>query len=150
MKKREARNYRHGDSFARTYVSYTAMLSRCNNPNNIAYPRYGGRGVVVCPRWLGRDGYINFKKDMGERPEGKTLDKDIRGSGEKKLYSPETCCWATRGEQQRSLCTCLKKEDVMPLVEMKNQGMTLREIAKRIGISKSTVQYRLKKAEHLQ
>jgi len=48
------------------------MLKRCRNPKNKNYPNYGGRGISVCARW---SEYVNFLADMGERPEGKTLDR---------------------------------------------------------------------------
>jgi hypothetical protein len=36
---------------------------------------YGGRGITICPGWLGPDGFQNFATDMGLRPRGKTLDR---------------------------------------------------------------------------
>jgi hypothetical protein len=68
------------------------MRYRCLNPNATGYERYGGRGVTICDRW---QDFKNFLADMGERPEGKTLDR-VDPDGD---YKPDNCRWATPGEQ---------------------------------------------------
>jgi hypothetical protein len=71
------------------------MLNRCNNPKVSAYKNYGGRGIKVCGHWQGEHGFDNFLADMGERPEGKTLDRiNVDGN-----YEAGDCKWATRKEQ---------------------------------------------------
>lgn len=69
------------------------MLTRVRNPRRKDWPLYGGRGVTVVPRWFDFD---NFLKDMGERPEGKTLDRYPNKDGN---YEPGNCRWATPLEQ---------------------------------------------------
>jgi len=58
-----------------TYRSWQAMLTRCTNPKATQYYNYGGRGITVCDRWQGPDGFANFLADVGERKEGTTLDR---------------------------------------------------------------------------
>jgi hypothetical protein len=82
----------------RTYQSWMSMKNRCSNPQWHAYERYGGRGITVCARWLGPDGFVNFFADMGERPPEMTLDRiDVDGN-----YTPSNCRWATPLEQRHN------------------------------------------------
>jgi hypothetical protein len=70
---------RHGMADSPTYTSWTAMKTRCFNPNREDWPDYGGRGITVCERW--RNSFLGFLEDMGERAEGTTLDRiDVNGN----------------------------------------------------------------------
>jgi hypothetical protein len=78
-----------------TYIAFHQSKNRCNNPNNLRYKDYGGRGIKMCDRWNGVNGYRNFIEDMGERPSGMTLDRVDNEKG----YSPDNCRWATYEQQ---------------------------------------------------
>lgn len=84
----------HGSN-RNTRNSFDSMRTRCGKPEHMSYANYGGRGIKVCKRWLGKRGFRNFLEDMGVRPEGKTLDR-IRVNGD---YKPSNCRWATPKEQ---------------------------------------------------
>ncbi len=77
-----------------TYFSWQAMKMRCLNPRHKKFYLYGGRGISVCERWL--ESFDNFLSDMGERPDGKTLDRYPNKDGN---YEPGNCRWATQTEQ---------------------------------------------------
>ncbi len=75
------------------YTTWRQMKHRCYGENCADFPYYGGRGIAVCKRW--RESFEAFVTDMGERPEGHTLDrKDNDGH-----YEPDNCRWSTALEQ---------------------------------------------------
>jgi hypothetical protein len=76
---------------SKTYAIWRAMKERCANPvgRNECYV-----GVSVCERW--KEDFRNFLADLGEKPEGKSLDR-INPFGN---YEPENCRWATAHEQR--------------------------------------------------
>jgi hypothetical protein len=50
------------------YYTWKSMIARCYKPKHKAWDRYGGRGIKVCKRWRGAEGFKHFLKDMGLRP----------------------------------------------------------------------------------
>jgi len=76
-----------------TYNSWRKAKERVYNPNAQGYKYYGGRGVEMCNRWTNSFEYFLF--DMGERPEGTTIDR-INPFGN---YEPTNCRWSTRQVQ---------------------------------------------------
>lgn len=94
------KNITHGFGRHPLYKVWSSMKQRCNNPKSPAYHRYGGRGIKVCKRW---EKFENFLKDMGQRPEGMTIER-VNNDGD---YCPQNCKWVTHKEncqnQERSL-----------------------------------------------
>jgi len=123
-------NLIHGASAknARTgaYRSWQTMKSRCYNEDNNRFYLYGARGITVCDRWL--DSFENFFADMGERPDGCSLDRiDVNGN-----YDPHNCRWSTSEQQSRN-----QRTNVWYLLG--NKKMIQADVAKAIGIHPSTL-----------
>lgn len=78
------------------YRVWMGIRARCHNPKSHVYRYYGGRGIKVCDRWLGRWGYDHFCEDLGERPSPQHSVDRIDNNGD---YTPDNCRWATPVQQ---------------------------------------------------
>ena len=83
----------HGKRHTRAYQSWSDMKTRVFNPNCKEHHLYKDR--LIDTRWLS---FENFYADMGDRPEGLTLQRIDNAKG----YGPENCKWGTRKEQARN------------------------------------------------
>ena len=89
----------HGRSRTPTHVVWSHMLARCRNKRLKCWKNYGGRGIKVCDRWQGREGFRHFLDDMGERPSPQhSIERtDVNGD-----YEPSNCVWATAVAQSNN------------------------------------------------
>lgn len=77
-----------------TYNTWTGMLHRADiGRKGVTPPCY--KGVGVCKRWFK---FENFLTDMGEKPEGLSIDRINGALG----YSKKNCRWATPVVQSRN------------------------------------------------
>lgn len=121
----------HGMSYTRVYRVWQGIVKRCTNPSDVNYPLYGGRGINVCSSWLK---FVNFYRDMGDPPEGKSIERDDNGGD----YCPENCRWATLKEQNRN-----KRNNHRVVVN--GLTLTIAEWALRSGLTHPLITSRLKR-----
>jgi hypothetical protein len=76
-----------------TYATWVSMKTRCLNKEHPTFKHYGARGIKVCPEW--QSSFDKFLADMGNRPEGSSLDR-IDNNGD---YNKENCQWASKTTQ---------------------------------------------------
>lgn len=119
-----------------THGSWIALRRRCFDPNNPRFEHYGARGITVCPRWLGRDGFANFLADMGERPAGASIDRiNVDGN-----YEPSNCRWASRETQARNTrANKLEAHEPDQIRWLLAEGFTQTEIARFYEVSQSSI-----------
>lgn len=126
-------NLKHGHAKkknkSRTYISWENMNKRCNNKNDPSYIYYGGRGIIVCDRWLK---FENFLEDMGECPPDLTLDRIDNDNG----YYRENCRWTTTFEQHRNMRS---NNNYI----FKNQVWCLKDLAIKYNIKYTTLYTRI-------
>lgn len=123
----------HGLRKSMVYESWRGMLQRCGNPNKKSYANYGGRGIIVCERWMR---FENFYADVGDPPSPKhSLDRYPDNDGN---YEPGNCRWATRTEQNTN-----KRNNHW--LNYLGERKTLVQWAKDLRIDRSVIQRRLKR-----
>lgn len=124
---------KHGLVGTREYNSYNAMKSRCLNPKDKRYSRYGGRGISICDRWL--ESFVNFIEDMGMQPSREHSIERIDGD---KGYEPGNCVWATRVEQANNRSN-------NTLIEIGGRTQTITRWARESGVSRTVILNRMKR-----
>lgn len=113
-----------------TYNSWLAMKTRCYNSNAANYHNYGGRGIVVCDRWL--NSFNAFLADMGECPEGMSIDR-IDNDGN---YQPSNCKWSTKREQDNNRRTNRN-------ITLQGRTQTMTQWCRELNLNKDTIKRRL-------
>lgn len=109
---------------SKTYVCWAAMKSRCSNPRHKNWKDYGGRGIKVCEEWMQ---FENFLNDMGERPDGMTIERLDNNLG----YCKSNCRWVRNETQQMNRRNNLR-------ITIKGETKIASEWARVAGINKET------------
>lgn len=112
-----------------TYLSWASMIARCTNKKINCYEYYGAKNISFCDEW---NTYINFFNDMGERPQGTTLDRIDNNRG----YSKENCRWSTYKNQAENRSTTA-------WIEFNGEKRSTSDWARFIGIPRTTLRLKL-------
>lgn len=129
-----SKTHGHNQKTSRVYRCWCAMKRRCNNPNAVQFKYYGGKGIRVCARW--QSSFEAFLSDMGEPPEGMTLDR-IDPNGH---YEPGNCRWATDAVQKRNRsCVKLDEDKVRAIRRDLAEGNAVRALGRRYGVSATAI-----------
>lgn len=122
----------HGGSYSSEYGIWCKIIARCENPNHPVYPKYGGRGIQICPEW--RSSFEAFMRDMGPRPSpDHSVDRFPDKMGN---YEPTNCRWATWEDQNNN------KTD-NHLLELDGRVQTLSQWAREMGMSNGALSMRI-------
>lgn len=132
LTERNIANSKHGYFGTPTYESWANIIERCCNTKSSNYKTYGAKGITICKKW--RDSFEEFLKDMGERPEGLSIDRiDVSGN-----YEPNNCRWADAKTQARNRTNNRK-------ITLGEKTLNLIEWSELSGIKPSTISKRIDK-----
>lgn len=124
----------HGMRGTSEYRSWQAAKRRCLVQNDKDYPKYGGRGIMICDEWA--NSFEAFYEHMGPRPKGTTLErKNTNGN-----YEPGNCKWANAVEQARN-----RRKSIH--IEWKGEIRHLSIVAEDLGITYGAAFQRLKRGK---
>ena len=123
----------HGLKGTSEHHAWSNMKRRCYDKTNNRYATYGGRGIKVCDRWLGKHGFLNFLTDMGKKPLSALTLERRNNDGD---YCPENCYWANQKVQARNKTTSR-------IIKYNGESRILEEWGEITGFGKKVIWQRL-------
>jgi hypothetical protein len=123
---------KHNMTATPTWNTWDSMMERCYRTSSKHYKRYGARGIKVHEPW---HEFVNFYRDMGKRPEGKSLDR-IDNNGN---YEPGNCRWADNFTQNNN------RGNYNTLFTLNGVTKTQAEWARKLGLKDTAIQERLRR-----
>ena len=116
------------------YGIWRGMKTRCSNPRDPSFHKYGGRGIDVCKRW--REDFAAFLADVGPRPSpAHSLERIDNSRG----YESANVRWATPAEQARNT----RRNHYLTF---RGETRTVTDWAKQIGMSPTGLAARLRRS----
>lgn len=114
-----------------TYKRWKAMKARCYAPSfNNSKNKYQSLGIKVCKEW--KNSYENFLADMGECPEGYSLER-VNPLGD---YEPNNCKWIKIQEQPKNRTNSL-------MYTIGDETKCLKDWANEFKINYTTLRHRI-------
>lgn len=126
---KRAEKTKHGLYYHPSYGTWQKMMQRCHNEHCSDFPEYGARGISVTQKW---HDVANFIADMGERPDGASIDRIDNSKG----YMPGNCRWAS--PQMQANNTRRNK-----FYEHGGKHLSITQWERELGINKGTLWARL-------
>ena len=123
----------HGLSGTPLYKAWRDMRTRCENINNAAYHRYGGRGIDICDDWKKFENFRDWATDSGY-DKHLTLDRIDNDDG----YYPENCRWVDWQTQGNNRST-------NRIVEYAGYRHTIAEWVRILGVNDVTLRNRIER-----
>jgi hypothetical protein len=122
----------HGKSLTNLYSRWQGIKSRCHNPNAANYPLYGEKGIAVCDAW--KHSFETFESWALSNgyDKGKQIDRIDNSQG----YTPDNCRWVTPAQNARNRTTTKVTQSTVSSMFLMRSTMSIREIAKKVGLSK--------------
>lgn len=131
LAKRNRDNATHKMTGNPTYITWCRMKQRAVNFTDPNSPRYKELGITVCDRW--KHSFESFYEDMGERPDGCTLDRIDNEKG----YFKDNCRWATQKQQQRNRSSNKN-------ITWNNKIQCISQWADDLGMCRKVLEYRIR------
>ena len=101
------------------YMKWNAMVDRCYRPSNIAYPKYGAKGITVCDDWRTFAPFATWAFANGWKAG---CDLSVDRIDNAKGYYPANCRIATRSQQALNRKQGASSACGFPGVERMNSG----------------------------
>lgn len=133
MRSAGRKKYAMPQEHKRVYHIWENMKQRCLNPNTPKFHNYGGRGIAICDEWLSFKPFLQWALSNGYS-DGLTLNRKNNGGN----YHPENCEWITNMQQQSNTRKTVH-------ITYNGQSLHLSEWARRIGVDRSVLRYRINK-----
>lgn len=126
----------HGFFGTRLYNVWTGMKKRCLNSNNIGFPRYGGRGIRICDKWMSFIPFRDWALVNGYQ-ENLQIDR-IENDGN---YKPSNCRFVTStiNNQNRSVTKLSAKQVILIRFLLKSTNLQQKQIGGFFNVRQSII-----------